>query len=96
MADPSNLERLLERFVVAAESIAANLERLYSLESKRLEYEYPPKHEPSEPIITKLPTEEDRLREEQGETDETLEDWFNIHKSDGEGVDEGAETEQER
>jgi hypothetical protein len=63
-----------ERAVVALESIAEALTSWCKLEQQRFEKEYPVK-QAREAIVTHVQTEEERLRQEQGDTGESLEEW---------------------
>lgn len=55
--------------------IASALTRIAIVMEKRYEKEYPTKT-PRDATITKLKSEEDELRESQGATGESLDDWL--------------------
>jgi hypothetical protein len=64
--------RSLELLVGAMQSIAKTMELDYNRK-------YPPKKEPRDVEITYVKTEEEQLREDQGDTGEqTLQDWTSI------------------
>jgi len=69
----------IERLTVAFESIAESLFTIATLREREYDMKYPQKKGPSEPTITYIPTDEERLKEEQGQTGErTTEDWTSL------------------
>jgi hypothetical protein len=64
-------EEQFERLVSAFESIAKSL-------SRWSEVSFPEKKTPEPMTITRVPTEEDKAREAQGDTDEPIEEWIDI------------------
>ncbi len=69
MAD--ELSEAMGRVAAAFERVAASLEKFY-------EKMYPPKHEPGDVTLTRIATEEDKIREAQGATQETTDQWLDI------------------
>ena len=65
-----------ERAVIAIEKIADALSDLAILTAKRLEKDFPAKHDPRDATITRIPTVDDRLRASQGASDEPIEEWI--------------------
>lgn len=61
--------RAMERLATAHESIAKTLSQFY-------EKMYPPKHEPRDVQLTRVPDTIDKLKESQGASEETTEDWL--------------------
>jgi len=59
----------------AAHDIAAALERLAALGEKFYVRLFPDRPPAREPVITRIPTEEDKLRQAQGASEETLDQW---------------------
>ena len=66
-----------ERAVRALEGIADALTSWVKLEQARFEKEYPVKVS-KDVTITKIPSDEDRLRESLGDTGEPLAEWLDI------------------
>ena len=68
-----------ERLTLAFEQIAANLGSIARTMEVRFQKDYPLKKPVRDADITYIPTEEERLREEQGQTGErTTEDWTSL------------------
>jgi hypothetical protein len=67
--------RDMGRMADAFELIARTVESWYNLEKKRFDLEHPTKPEPRDAKVTKIPSELDRLREAQGATGESDEEW---------------------
>ena len=59
----------LERIAVAFERGATILEKWY-------EKLYPPKREPKDVTLTRIPSDLDRIKAEQGASEETTEEWL--------------------
>lgn len=60
-----------ERLILAFESIAATMVAEYAKK-------YPTRDRPADIEITRVLTEEDRVREDQGDTDEPLDRWTTL------------------
>jgi len=73
-------EETEERLTVAFERIADALVRLATLSENRYVRDFPTKKAPQDVTLTRVPNEEDRLREDQGDTGETLEEWIGIRE----------------
>lgn len=80
---PVNLEesidqdaRAMERIAAALEDIAEAMVMGYKLEAQRLEIEHPTKRPVRDAIVSKLKTAEDELREDQGSSEESDEEWI--------------------
>jgi hypothetical protein len=70
-------ERAMERLASAAELIASNLTLFVRLLNQWYERTYPVKGPVTDATITRIPTAEDKLRQEQGDTGEkTVEEWI--------------------
>jgi hypothetical protein len=65
----------LEGIGTALRNMAASMHLNYLLERDRFMKEYPLKGEVKDATITRRQTEEEKLREEQGDTDESDADW---------------------
>ncbi len=61
--------RAMERLATAHERIANTLEKFYA-------EMYPAKREPRDVTLTALPDTTDRLKQDQGATEETTEEWL--------------------
>lgn len=72
-----------ERIVVALEQIGAALHRLADVQAQEFRLKYPPIQAPKPATITRVKTEEELLREEQGQTGEDLEAWMTLNDSIG-------------
>ncbi len=64
-------ERAMERMASAFESIAETLAKFY-------EKMYPPKHEPGDVTLSRLKNPTDLIKEAQGATEETTDEWLDI------------------
>jgi len=62
--------------LVIEERIASAFERIATILEKWYETLYPPKREPADLTITRIPTDEDKIKEAQGATEESTEDWL--------------------
>jgi len=72
-------ERAMERIAAAMESIADSYTAMYKLMAEGLDKVFPPKHEPRDAIVTRLLSDEDRLKASQGATGEaTIEQWTEL------------------
>lgn len=68
-----------ERIATALELIGDSLAAIAKVVERESQVKYPPKKAPTEPTITHILTDEERLREEQGQTGEsTTEDWTSL------------------
>jgi hypothetical protein len=70
------LSELDERFVLAVEHIAAALEGLHVTRQKEFERQFPDPQRFREAVVTRVPTEEERIREAQGSSANTIEEWL--------------------
>jgi len=69
-------EQREERIVVAFELMAEALKGIYETEQKRFLRQFPEPKEMREAVVTRVPTEEDRIRELHGASDEPIEEWI--------------------
>jgi hypothetical protein len=68
-----------ERLVVAFEQIALTLRGIHDTGQKEFARRWPERKEVREAVVTRIPTDEDRIREEHGAGgDEPLQDWLNL------------------
>jgi hypothetical protein len=65
-----------ERGYDAIWSLAKSMERIADVLRMRLELDYPPKREVKDATVTHRQTEEERLREAQGYSEETDAEWI--------------------
>lgn len=73
----AQLLSLAERYLISQERIAAALEGLNETYRRAFERQYPQRKEVRDAVITRVPNEEDRLREAQGGSEaRTLADWL--------------------
>lgn len=71
-----------ERLVIAFEKIAEALTLRATLDADRFTKEYPPRRDPSDITVSKPKTEEDYLREDQGQSEESIEEWIGQRERD--------------
>jgi hypothetical protein len=71
-------ERAMERVANALESIAESLAAWCILSQARFDRDYPAKREPRDITLTRIPSEEDKIKESQGATEETTDEWLDI------------------
>ena len=68
-----------ERLTLAFQSISISLSRIAIVMERESAIKYPAKKAPAEPTITYIPTDEERLKEEQGQTGEaTTAEWTSL------------------
>jgi len=86
---PIDLMESLERDQSAFERMARSMEDIrdvlthwVNIEQKRFDKEYPAKREPKDATITHIPTAEDRLKEEQGASEEPIEEWTGLREQE--------------
>lgn len=70
------LNSFTERFIASFEKIAGALEGLNETYRRQYEKQYPERRETREAVITRVPSEEDKIREAQGGGDQPLADWL--------------------
>jgi hypothetical protein len=70
------LNSFVERFVLSFEKIATALEGLDETYRRHLEKLYPERGEFREAVVTRVKTEEDRIREAHGASDKPLDEWL--------------------
>lgn len=75
---PSSREQTeaIQSVASALRGIGAAIHNLYTLERERFNKQYPEKRSATDATITHRQTEEERLREEQGATDESIDEWM--------------------
>src|ERR1700741_1273520 len=72
-----------ERAVVALEQIARGLTLAITLWERVVNHDYPVRTANRDATITRIPSEEDKLREDQGSTgEETVEAWTRLGNED--------------
>jgi len=69
-----------ERLVVAFEKIATELGRANDTAIKAFEKQWPERKEFREAIVTRVPTEEDIIKENQGASDEPISEWIGFRE----------------
>lgn len=79
--------RFAERFVLAFESIAQSLAGLNEAAGKAGSRFWPQAHQPREAVVSRVPTEEDIIREAQG-GNQPIADWLKIPGEDEEFIGE--------
>lgn len=77
-----------ERLVVAFESIAQSLEGIYETKQREFAKRWPEPKPVREAVVTRIPTEEDQIREAQGVDGKSLEEWLQIPGDDAEFIGE--------
>ncbi len=73
---------LFSRMVVAFEQIAQALVDIHDTKEKEFAKRWPEPREWREASVTRVPTEEDLIREKHGESDETIEEWIGLREQD--------------
>ena len=71
-----------ERLVTAFEQIAGALTGIHDTQEKQFAKQWPERKEVHEAVYSRVPTEEDLIREEHGASDESLEDWLTVPKEE--------------
>lgn len=80
--------RAMERIATAFETIADTLDAMYKLQQERFDREYPTRF-PKDAVVTRLPTEEEKLARAQGATGESsLDEWMQIGPREREIIEE--------
>ena len=72
-----------ERLVAAFEQIATALTGIYGTQEKQFAKQWPERKEAHEAVYSRVPTEEDRIREEHGASDGSLKDWLTFPEEEG-------------
>lgn len=85
MMTDDQLSAFAERFVLSFEKIAAALEGMDETYRRHLDKLYPERREVREALITRVPNEEDRLREAQGSSGQPLDQWLSEVEDEEEG-----------
>jgi hypothetical protein len=65
-----------ERLVTAFEQIATALTGIYETEKRQFVKQWPKQKKRREAVYSRVPTDEDRLREEQGASSQPIEKWY--------------------
>ncbi len=76
MTSDELFEAIFGRIAGALEKLAEEQHKANVIEQARFDKEYPPKKEVQDVTITHIKTEEERLREDQGDTGESDEEWI--------------------
>jgi hypothetical protein len=71
-------DRAMQRMASAFEVIADTLTAMYNLQQARFDKDFPSKPQVREALVTKIKSDEDVLRESQGSTGESDEQWLDI------------------
>ena len=69
--------RAMERIASVFEVVADTLVAMLNLQQQRFDREYPARNK-RDAVVTHLPTEEEKLKQEQGQTDESLDEWMSL------------------
>jgi len=73
-------ERAMERIATALDQISKSLAAWCILESAKFDKHYPVKANVRDATITRTPSDEDKLLESLGATDEPLEEWIGLRE----------------
>lgn len=71
-----------ERISASLEKIAEALTRLAVVAEHAAYRQFPIKREAEDATITRLPTDEDKLRESLGDTGETFDEWIGLREQE--------------
>jgi hypothetical protein len=86
MMTDDQLDSYVERFVLSFEKIAAALGGLSETYRRHYEKLYPERHEVREAVVTRVQTEEDRIREAHGASNAPLSSWLSeVEDEEAEG-----------
>lgn len=69
------LYSIVERVAISFEKIAWSLEGLYGIQKQRFAREYP-EREHRDAVVSRVPTDEDRIRSAQGQSDKSIGEWL--------------------
>jgi hypothetical protein len=75
----------IERFVLSWEKIAAALDGLNETYRRQFETHHPQRPQRREAVVSRAQTEEDRIREAQGASNQPLNDWLSEVEDEEEG-----------
>jgi hypothetical protein len=78
-------EDLEIRLVVAFEQIAEALTGIYETGERQFAKQWPERKEVREAVVTRIPSEEDRIREQHGSGDEPTEQWLTLNEEEAIG-----------
>ena len=81
--NPEQTERLVRAFeslAIAIQSIALTQQNCYALAKEQFSRNFPERREGKEPTITRVKSDEDLLKEEQGSTDEPFGEWIGFRE----------------
>jgi DNA-binding ferritin-like protein len=90
---PEQEERLVaafERFAEALDFLAGSVETIAKTAEKTYAKQYPAKQRNVKATVTHVKTDEERLKEEQGQSDENLRDWTTLEEKEEPGPREKA------
>jgi hypothetical protein len=90
------MTELEERFVTAMEQIAEALAGIHDTQKKRFAKQWPEPGKKREAIVTRVPTEEDLIREEQGASNEPIEEWIGFREREFLERQAGSKAAEER
>lgn len=76
------LEEALDRDTRAMERLADAFEMIAKLMAQFYDKMYPPKDEPRDVTLTRLPDTVDRIRQDQGASEETTERWLRLDEEE--------------
>lgn len=71
-----------ERISASLEKIAEALTRLAVVAEHAVYRQFPIKREAEDATITRIPTDEDKLRESLGDTGETFDEWIGLREQE--------------
>jgi hypothetical protein len=72
-----------ERIVSAFEQIATALTGIYDTKEKQFAKQWPERKEAREAVYSRVPNEEDLIREQLGASNEPLEEWLTVPEEEG-------------
>jgi len=81
-------DNLFERLVVCFEKIAGALEGLNETKQKQFQKEWPEGKAVRHAVVTRIPTEEDKILESQGIDGTPLDEWLSIPEEEREFIGE--------
>lgn len=89
------MSALAERLVMSFEKIAVALEGLDVTYRRHYEKLYPERKEIRDAVVSRVPTEEDRIREAHGASDKPVTEWLNdIEREEEDAQDVGVRERQ--
>jgi hypothetical protein len=86
-------EEAIDRDTRAMERLADSFEMIAKLMAQFFDKMYPPSHEPRDVTLTRLPDTIDRIKEDQGASEESTEEWLDLGPREREVIERAKASE---